>query len=623
MVVLNDSDDDIPRSPGLKPINFKYTPPRSPISFVPRRRPMTDSEPSGQESRKRNRESREGRSRPCQGDVVLLGHLDPNRPDIATTAGQQTLFASDSSSEHGDDETGSKMDEDGDTTSAARIWPQPGRRSPKRYQNDTSSTPRAIASGGPVTAGADAEMPDAPAMRHDQHKPGHLRHRSQSDDTAAADSEYTRRKSYGSVEALRKPDRMESYPLGPGFEPGRSFSAKRNHPVTLPSVSDSIASSPQLRQHMLTAPQGSPQNLDQPSMGPLNSPQNPEQRLPPVQSLMKAVAQGEEVRNQNRPRTTSVSSAGGVLAPAPPPHASGSSASATSPRFFTNHPPQSSASLFSIPRVQTDPTPLPPPNPANIRPLGHSSTNPADFAMNSGANTHVQPSGLSMSSTASTTTAGATPGSTNDGASPHPTPSDRSATIPLPISPEESNHGALSPTSTSNPAGGPTLYKCTHPGCRAPPFQTPYLLNSHRNVHSSDRPYFCPRKDCPRSLPGKGFKRKNEMLRHGLVHNSPGYVCPFCSPEKEHRYPRPDNLQRHVRMHHEDVDPEDARLREVLGQRRTTGGGGKHSATSGFDMDDDSGEPASSSVLKGKVAELSTAVSGSSSQRGRRRKGTG
>jgi hypothetical protein len=48
---------------------------------------------------------------------------------------------------------------------------------------------------------------------------------------------------------------------------------------------------------------------------------------------------------------------------------------------------------------------------------------------------------------------------------------------------------------------------------------------------------------CSRSEGGKGFKRKNEMIRHGLVHNSPGYVCPFC-PEREHRYPRPDNLQR-------------------------------------------------------------------------------
>jgi len=86
-------------------------------------------------------------------------------------------------------------------------------------------------------------------------------------------------------------------------------------------------------------------------------------------------------------------------------------------------------------------------------------------------------------------------------------------------------------------------FRCKHQGCTAPPFHTQYLLNSHANVHSSDRPHFCPVKGCPRSEGGKGFKRKNEMIRHGLVHESPGYVCPFC-PDREHKYPRPDNLQR-------------------------------------------------------------------------------
>ncbi|TKA45486.1 hypothetical protein B0A54_04025 [Friedmanniomyces endolithicus] len=109
-------------------------------------------------------------------------------------------------------------------------------------------------------------------------------------------------------------------------------------------------------------------------------------------------------------------------------------------------------------------------------------------------------------------------------------------------------------------------FECDWDGCTAPPFQTQYLLGSHRNVHSSTRPYVCPVEECPRSVGNKGFKRKNEMIRHGLVHNSPGYVCPFC-PDKEHRYPRPDNLQRHVRVHHVEKDKDDAALREVLAQR--------------------------------------------------------
>lgn len=109
-------------------------------------------------------------------------------------------------------------------------------------------------------------------------------------------------------------------------------------------------------------------------------------------------------------------------------------------------------------------------------------------------------------------------------------------------------------------------FQCTYPGCTAQPFQTQYLLNSHANVHSSNRPHYCSVKGCPRSEGGKGFKRKNEMIRHGLVHDSPGYVCPFC-PDREHKYPRPDNLQRHVRVHHVDKDKDDPQLREVLSQR--------------------------------------------------------
>ncbi|KAL7940904.1 hypothetical protein V8C42DRAFT_349130 [Trichoderma barbatum] len=93
----------------------------------------------------------------------------------------------------------------------------------------------------------------------------------------------------------------------------------------------------------------------------------------------------------------------------------------------------------------------------------------------------------------------------------------------------------------TNPQVG--SYSCNVPGCTAPPFQTQYLLNSHANVHSSARPHYCPVQGCPRSEGGKGFKRKNEMIRHGLVHDSPGYVCPFCA-DREHKYPRPDNLQR-------------------------------------------------------------------------------
>ncbi|EWY79475.1 hypothetical protein FOYG_17380 [Fusarium oxysporum NRRL 32931] len=35
----------------------------------------------------------------------------------------------------------------------------------------------------------------------------------------------------------------------------------------------------------------------------------------------------------------------------------------------------------------------------------------------------------------------------------------------------------------------------------------------------------------------------------------------------EHKYPRPDNLQRHVRVHHIDKDKDDPQIRDILAQR--------------------------------------------------------
>jgi len=113
--------------------------------------------------------------------------------------------------------------------------------------------------------------------------------------------------------------------------------------------------------------------------------------------------------------------------------------------------------------------------------------------------------------------------------------------------------GSLAGISLIPPHGPPSGFPCDYPGCTAPPFQTQYLLNSHANVHSQNRPHYCPMRGCPRSEGGKGFKRKNEMIRHGLVHDSPGYICPFC-PDREHRYPRPDNLQRRVSPHDDQLD---------------------------------------------------------------------
>ena len=72
----------------------------------------------------------------------------------------------------------------------------------------------------------------------------------------------------------------------------------------------------------------------------------------------------------------------------------------------------------------------------------------------------------------------------------------------------------------------------------------PSTAYSDASPRDSSTMYYCPVPGCARSEGGRGFKRKNEMIRHGLIHESPGYICPFC-PEREHKYPRSKNLRRY------------------------------------------------------------------------------
>ncbi|KAL2856489.1 hypothetical protein BJY01DRAFT_179389 [Aspergillus pseudoustus] len=67
------------------------------------------------------------------------------------------------------------------------------------------------------------------------------------------------------------------------------------------------------------------------------------------------------------------------------------------------------------------------------------------------------------------------------------------------------------------------------------------------------------------------------MIRHGLVHNSLGYICQFLPETKEgpRKYPRPDNVKSHVRVQHTDKNENDPELRRVLNQRREGSGGGR------------------------------------------------
>ncbi|OAQ63779.1 zinc finger, c2H2 type domain-containing protein [Purpureocillium lilacinum] len=130
---------------------------------------------------------------------------------------------------------------------------------------------------------------------------------------------------------------------------------------------------------------------------------------------------------------------------------------------------------------------------------------------------------------------------------------------PLPTTPTLNN--AASDTESLG-----TAFVCSFNGCTARPFGTQALLDSHAVVHSSTRPFHCSVKDCSRS-----FKRKIDLTKHGWVHNSSGYSCPFCTDKKREFY-RPDNLndsaRRHLSSHHPDKGKDDTTLLQVLPWRR-------------------------------------------------------
>jgi hypothetical protein len=127
---------------------------------------------------------------------------------------------------------------------------------------------------------------------------------------------------------------------------------------------------------------------------------------------------------------------------------------------------------------------------------------------------------------------------------------DRDLPPKMPATPRLMNRSL--PMAPPGPSAAPA-FKCTHPGCTAAPFQTQYLLDSHANVHLTACEHYCPLKGCPRGIGGKGFKTKNEMIRHGLVYDSQGYLCPYCL-DNQHVYSRPDNLETYISFYFEDSD---------------------------------------------------------------------
>ncbi|KAL1311129.1 hypothetical protein AAFC00_001331 [Neodothiora populina] len=369
---------------------------------------------------------------------------------------------------------------------------------------------------------------------------------------------------------------MPGPPTGPG--PARGHSAgpsKRSElpflgtPLGLRTTNPSLSVAESVFRDRLgtDSPSHQMQYLPTPPFSTLSTSSSRTDRLPSFRQLSRIADGGTE--SMETRATTSY--------PALPTHPStvGAQSPAKSLPYFTGSQQSSPALGFAVGSHSLEPSTRPDSHEGFAVPLSpavaYGSSDRSSFAhrRRSFGSGHIAPSFVPTLTTSSSndTNVSYQSSGADSYTTTSTTPIEHSASEETPL-PSNAQH--------SPSAGG--VFTCEYPGCSAPPFQTQYLLNSHANVHSSNRPHFCPVKGCPRSEGGKGFKRKNEMIRHGLVHDSPGYICPFC-PLREHKYPRPDNLQRHVRVHHVDKDKDDPLLREVLSQRPEGGNRGRRRRT--------------------------------------------
>ena len=257
--------------------------------------------------------------------------------------------------------------------------------------------------------------------------------------------------------------------------------------------SDSVSESPGLIGSII-----SPQSADssktlpriQRNVSPTVLSQSPDykQNLPSLETALRELSQSNEIpytssalasRRRSPPQTDR------YVPPPSLPHAKSSSSSSLSPPRFSS-------------------------NPIAWRTLSHNSSNSNSSDPTSGLSSHSASTPATRQSPPLSVT---TPQSHHQDTDQESTPADTEFSAILPATSELLDVNG-------QPISGTHGYVCTFPGCSAAPFQTQYLLNSHTNVHSNQRPHFCPVEGCSRGPGGQGFKRKNEMIRYVVLQSS-------------------------------------------------------------------------------------------------------
>jgi hypothetical protein len=125
------SDDDFaPRSPPLRRVQPRVTPSPSPPPVITKSYPPIVSYPW---SSRRQRMANRRKTRPTQGDWVLIREMAPNQPEIAQQVSQQALNSDSSDSGHEDDDIEDPWPIDFDTATAT----SPRVFDPSVYTNST------------------------------------------------------------------------------------------------------------------------------------------------------------------------------------------------------------------------------------------------------------------------------------------------------------------------------------------------------------------------------------------------------------------------------------------------------------------------------------------------------
>ena len=490
-----DPDEFLPRASPFPEVKINYKPEPSPPPFVPENTSSSSPSPDSgdsdidlakdaEEKARRFRRFKKGRRRkrhgPSQGDTVLISYLDPNRPDIAQEAGQ-TVLTSASQSED-EEEEGEDVEDMGVV---------------RRTENGAHHTPSEAlltakaAEALRVVREDDLEMVDATQDRRSEETKEDLQ-----------DAPITN----GITHNDQEPEPSTAFAKPSPPSPARAtFDIKPppRVPLPRPAISTETTQSTDERTRQEDSTPISP-TLAKFAMS--SSEADPESKLPAMQkSPPRSASTHSPEGSQSLPslQTTlsglSDSGINGIHAPSPYAPSSGHSPQ------FVRHPTFSSQSTGPSPGTYSHPSP-------GMSPPGYPS-HPTYWRR---APTEAS---TSTPSTYEASTPASVPGPSPAQSYPTPNIQDHRGSVDGSSTPQLLN-GPL-------PPNGPftsSTFKCTFSGCIAAPFQTQYLLNSHANVHSSNRPHFCPVADCPRGPGGKGFKRKNEMIRHGLVHQSPGYI---------------------------------------------------------------------------------------------------